>query len=170
MKIKGYACHYNKVNRNGEIVDEKSFAEFLNQRRTTGIKTPINYNHNDDLIIGAVENFYSDKSGLFIVADIYEDIDIVKKQVLPLINNGVIDRFSTEGFILREDIKRIDKNTYYAKNFDLTAVAVVNNPADLEAKFSTNKFNQNVTFFNAFPTIEQTIDNQIKTNRFYKIL
>lgn len=138
MKVKGYACHYNKPNANGQIVDEKSFEAVLKARKADGVNIPINYQHNSPVMIGKINNFYSDSEGLFIEGEIFDDMAIVKEFVSPLIKNGVIERFSTEGYIRKADMERRENNTYYARNFELTAVAVVNLPADKDAVMSYN--------------------------------
>lgn len=146
MIIKGYACHWNKANANGEIVIPESFDKVLQRAKENNLSIPINYNHQEGMILGRVLDFYKDQNGLYITAELNEDVDLVKNMVMPLIKDGTLDRFSTEGYIQKNDIQRVDKKTYIAKNFELTAVAIVPLPADLDAVFTQNS----VHCFNAF--------------------
>jgi HK97 family phage prohead protease len=139
MIVKGYACHWNVANGNGEIVLPTSFDESLEFYKSNDLKIPINYNHIENCILGHITNIYKDSIGLYIVAELNEDVDLVKNQVAPLIKDGTLDRFSTEGFISRQDIERVDNKTYIAKKFDLKAVAIVPLPADINAKLSINR-------------------------------
>lgn len=164
MIVKGYACHYNKPNLNRQIVDENSFVKALKERKESNLATPINYCHDSNDMIGKVLNFYSDSEGLFIEAELIDEMDTVKNKVLPLIKNGVIDSFSTEGYISKSDIEKRPNNAYYINNFDLTAIAVVNNPADRGAKFITN----GKTCFDAFETNEEV--NKPDKNRYIAII
>lgn len=163
MNIKGYACHFNKRNANGEIVTPDSFKQTLSYYKNHDIKVPINYNHNSDMIIGHVEHFYTANDGLYIDATLNEEVDTVKNFVLPLVKDGTLKCFSTEGYIKKSDIERVNHNTYIAHNFDLRAIAVVNLPADIDAQFVTNSFHDdNISVFNAFPDDESMVKNTIR--------
>lgn len=168
MNIRGYACHFNKRNSNGEIVNADSFTNTLKYYKDNGIKVPINYNHNSDMIIGHIERFYTATDGLYIDAVLNEDIDDVKNFVMPLVKDGTLSCFSTEGYIPRKDIERINDNTYLAKTFDLRAVAVVNLPADIEAKFVFNSNHDNMSCFNAYENNTETVKNTL--NKMYLIV
>lgn len=149
MIIKGYACHFNRRNSNGEIVTPSSFDVSLKYYSDNNLAVPINYNHISDMILGKVLRFVKDSSGLFIEADINDEVDSVKNFVKPLVKDGTLNRFSTEGVIKREDIEQVSKDTYIAKNFELRAIAIVPMPADIDAVFSTNS-KKGLHYFNAF--------------------
>jgi len=146
MIIKGYACHWNKANANGEIVTPESFDKVLARAKENNLSIPINYNHQEGLILGKILNFYKDSQGLFIEAELNDEVDLVKNMVAPLVKDGTLNRFSTEGYYQKNDKVRVDKNAYLLKNFELTAVAIVPLPADLDAVFSHN----NIHVFNAY--------------------
>lgn len=52
IRIAGYACHFNEVNGNGEIVTENSFRSFFEALQNGGQMPMLTYNHNSDLLIG----------------------------------------------------------------------------------------------------------------------
>ena len=164
MTIKGYACHWNKPNGNHEIVTPESFTKVL-QEVQEGKKIPINFNHNDDIILGSITNFYRDDVGLYIVANLNEEVSYVRDYVQPLIVDGTLDCFSTEGWIPRDMIYRNADNTYLAKEFNLTAVAIVTNPADTAARFTQNS--QNLHCFNGY---EEVTTEKRQVNKYLHIL
>lgn len=138
MRITGYACHFNKRNKNGEIVTAKSFEKSLQRHIDEDIVIPINYNHQSDVILGKVVEYRFANDGLIITAELNDDVDVVKNYVAPLVKDGTFNRFSTEGYISRDTIEKVSDDTYIANEFDLTAVAIVVNPADTDAYFIVN--------------------------------
>lgn len=170
MNIRGYICHFNRRNSNGEIVTADSFTDCLAYYKEHEIKIPINYNHQSDMIIGHIETVYTASDGLFVDAVLNEDVDTVRNFVLPLIKDGTLDRFSTEGYIMKDQIERIDKNTYLAKKFDLRAVAIVNLPADIEAKFVFNSANPDYSVFNSYDENKPLKQPENSLNRAYYIV
>lgn len=152
MKVEGYACHWNRRNANGEIVTPTSFDQSLEYYSTNNLAVPINFNHNENMILGKVTTFKKTDSGLYITADLNDEVDIVKNYVKPLVKDGTLNRFSTEGIINRKDTEKISDNTYIAKIFNLRAVAIVSNPADIDASFrSVNSINDSkIVYFDAF--------------------
>lgn len=145
MIIKGYACHWDKPNENKEIVRPESFDTTFENLKD-GVKIPVNWNHDDNIVLGHVENFVVDKVGLFITVELNEEVEYVSNFILPLIKGGTLDRFSTQGWIPKNKIYKNPDGTYLAGEFNLTAVAIVTNPADRDAKFSENSLN-NVHYF-----------------------
>lgn len=138
IKVDGYCCHYNKINLNNEMVDEKSFDAFFELYNANKLKPNLNYNHTEQLI-GGIDSITSMKDGLFMQAHINKDVAIVRDMIAPLIMSGDINSFSTEGWILNgyDGIVELNEgNAYYVKDFMLMGVAVVANPADWDAKFS----------------------------------
>lgn len=171
MDIRGYACHWHRANANRERVTMNSFDEAIRRNKENNIYTPINYNHNSDVILGHITNFYKDSEGLFITATLNDDIDVVKNYVKPLIIDGTLNRFSTEGYILNKDITKLDDGTYVAKNFDLRAVAIVPLPADIGAVFTYNSIkDESLHIFNAFDTPNEDVVKKVVKNRYLYIL
>ena len=80
-----------------------------------------------------------DDDGLFIEAEINENLPIVRDYIAPLIKEGEINRFSTEGHTRRTDH---GDGTFTSDEFFLTAVSIVPLPADMEAFFSWNAAHQ----------------------------
>lgn len=151
MIVSGYACHFNKRNDNGEIVLPTSFNKTLKYHEENNLSIPINFNHNENLLLGKVESYQIMPSGLFITASLNDEVDTVKNFVKPLVKDGTLNRFSTEGLIKYEDLERISNDTYIAKEYELKAVAIVAHPADLDAFFSFNSLHgQQLHYFNAF--------------------
>lgn len=143
LEIDGYCCHYNKVNLNGEMVNEASFKRFFEMQKEGKIKPALNYNHSDQLI-GGIDLLESRKEGLYMRAHLNKKIALVRDTIIPCMEAGDLNCLSTEGYIMNgwEDIEELDGNSYYVKNFLLTAVAVVSVPADYEAKFTFRNFLQ----------------------------
>lgn len=151
MKIEGYACHFNKRNANGEIVTPKSFDAAIKYFEENNLKIPVNFNHNESMILGHITHIEKRIDGLYITAELNDDVDMVKNYIKPLIKDGTFDRFSTEGYIDLDKYESISEDTYIAKAFDLRAVAIVPNPADIDAIFTANgKHQKSVMFFDAF--------------------
>ena len=151
MIVKGYACHFNQRNANGEIVTAQSFTDTLKYHSENKIAIPINYNHNADMILGHVTDYQLLPDGLFIVAELNDDVDTVKNFVAPLVKDGTLNRFSTEGLIKYADLERLSDDTYIAKVFELQAIAIVNNPADVGAVISYNgRRTEQTHFFDGF--------------------
>lgn len=143
LNIDGYCCHYNKVNLNGEMVNEASFKRFFEMQAEGKIKPSLNYNHSDQLI-GGIDSLESRNEGLYMRAHLNKKIAFVRDTVVPCIEAGDLNSLSTEGFILNgwQGVEELGENTYYVKDFVLTAVAVVSVPADYEAKFTFRNFLQ----------------------------
>lgn len=151
MIVKGYACHFNKRNGNGEIVLPTSFDEVIAFYKKNKLDIPINYFHNEDQILGHIIDIKKDSVGLYITAELNDEVDLVKNFVKPLIKDGTFNRFSTEGTINKKDIEKLSDGTYIAKKFNITAVAIVPLPADVDAIFTYNgKKNADKTYMNAF--------------------
>lgn len=150
MIVRGYACHFNKKNANGEIVLPTSFDEALEFYRNNNTFIPINYNHNEDMVLGHITDINKDEEGLYISAELNDDIDIVKNYIKPLIKDGTFNRFSTEGVINKKDIEKLSNGTYIAKHFNITAVAIVPHPADIDAIFTYNSNKNTISIFDGF--------------------
>lgn len=140
LNIEGVACHYNRANLNGEIVNAKSFDVFFGLYNDKKLTPALNWSHNSDIIIGGIDSLVSKKDGLHMQAHLNKNVAIVRDTLLPNILAGDIKSLSTEGWA--QNIRwNDDDDTYYVGDFILTAVAVVSTPADYEAEFSVrNKF------------------------------
>lgn len=146
VHIEGVACTFGDANLNNEIVDEKSFEKFFELYNQNKIKPKLNWEHRDDILVGGIDEIISDKTGLYITAHLLKDIAFVRDTLLPLIENKDINSFSTEGLLSYNDIYEREDGTYYCKNFLLTGVSIVANPACTEAKFTLKNFiNQYIT-------------------------
>lgn len=138
LTIAGYCCHFDKVNLNSEIVDEDSFKTFFSMYDEGKIAPKLNYNHDNQLIIGSIDEIISDKTGLYMTAHLNRGVKINDEMIIPNVLNKTLDQFSTEGFIKDgyNGIIEHEDGSYYVKNFILTMVAIVPTPADPDAKFS----------------------------------
>lgn len=142
INIKGYAAHFGRANRNKEIVKPGSFNRFFAYRqamREDGIEDviPVNFNHDPRKRVGVVSKFDVDDKGLIVEAALSESM-LERYGIADYVANGVIDSFSTEGYVDGNTAKLNSDGTYTANVFDLTAVAIVSNPADAEATFKRN--------------------------------
>lgn len=136
--IEGYAAHFGDANLNDERVDSSSFDTFFTMYGQGKIKPFINYNHQIDKQIGGVDSLVTDSTGLYITAHLNNALPFVKDWVIPNIEAGDLRSFSTEGFIGGgyDGIIEYEDGTYFVKDFILTAVAVVQTPADWKSEFS----------------------------------
>lgn len=141
LVINGMCAHYNVPNLNSEIVDESSFNYFFNLYNEGKIKPALNYNHTDT-IIGGIDVIESRKDGLWMQAHLNGNVAICRDMIIPSVLSGDLDSFSTEGYIHggTDGIVFNDDETYFVKDFLLTAVAVVPTPADYNAKFSIKNY------------------------------
>ena len=143
--VAGYACHYHTPNLNNEIVDANSFSKFFEMRNAGQISTKLNYQHNMENLIGAVDEITSLSDGLYITAHLNKGVKLCDETLIPNIVCGDLNSFSTEGFVLDgyDGIVENKDGTYYVKDFILTGVALVTTPADYNAKFSIKNYMQN---------------------------
>lgn len=141
LKIEGIAAHYNKPNLNSEIVDANSFNMFFNMYKSKELEPVVNYEHSDT-VIGDVTKIVSKKDGLWISARLNNGVKIVNEMLAPNILAGTLKKFSTEGMIYGglDGIVVNEDDTYYVKNFLLTAVSIVRTPADPNAAFSVKNY------------------------------
>lgn len=155
INIIGYCCHYNTVNLNQERVDANSFRTFFDMKDKNQIRPLVNYNHDSNYIIGGIDELTSDNTGLLMKAHINRGVKICDDMIIPNILSGTLTDLSTEGYILNgyNGIVEYEDNTYYVKDFILTAVAVTPNGADYQAKF---------TLANYIREYKQYKENQIK--------
>lgn len=133
--VEGYAAHFNKVNGNGEIVDENSFTKFFEELKAGGLMPAFNWQHNSDRIIGGWDSITADAEGLKVVGHLNTESKFVRDEVLPLLKAGDVASLSTEGFSWFEDWEEREDG-FYIKNFSLTAIALVALPADFGARVS----------------------------------
>lgn len=144
LEIEGYCCHFNKINLNNEMVDERSFDCFFNLYNQNKLKPCLNYNHTDTTI-GGIDLIENVGDGLFMKAHVNKDVAICRDMLIPNILSNDINSLSTEGFILGgyDGIVELDGGGYYCKDFMLMGVAIVNCPADFEATFSVANYMKN---------------------------
>lgn len=134
--IKGYACHFNTVNLNGEMVTPESFDKFGEILANSEKMPVLNYGHTMQ-VIGQWDHIYCDEKGLVAEGHLVNDIAFVRDNILPMIEDGMIYSLSTEGYVMFDDIEWFDDH-YVAKNFELTAIALVELPADMDATVMVN--------------------------------
>lgn len=136
--IEGRATRFNNTNLNHQVVDKNSFNSFFKLWNEGTASVQMNYEHTYDKIIGGVDEIEAKEDGLYVKAHLNREIPFVSEWLLPNIKNHDITGLSTEGYVLNgpDGISWIDKNTYYVKDFILSALAVTTHPADVEAKFS----------------------------------
>lgn len=132
MTVEGYACHYNKVNHNYEIVTAECFTDWLAAMDKDGLKPVFTFNHNADCIIGGWDEFTSDDTGLFAKGHINTDVAFVRDNLLPLIEGGDLSHLSTEGWA--DGYWDEKRDAFVCSQFMLTAISLVALPADFSAK------------------------------------
>ena len=140
LRIDGTAAHFNSPNLNGEIVDAHSFDAFFGMYESGQIKPALNYNHDPNMLVGGVDKVYIQDDTLRCSAHLNKDIAFCRDTLIPMVMSGDVRSYSTEGYLSYDDIIQRDKNTYYAANFLLTAVAIVTTPADYKSEFTIRNF------------------------------
>lgn len=140
LRIEGLGCHFGKPNLNGEIVDSSSFNDFFTMYNNGQLNPLLNYQHDQNQVIGTIDEITTTNEGLFFRASINKDVEICRTNLVPNIKNGVIRSFSTEGIIKNgyDGIEQRENNTYFVRSFLLTGLAVVNLPADPKATFTVS--------------------------------
>lgn len=159
MFLEGYACHFDKANLNSQIVNAKSFNTYFDLLKKNAIsKAIMNWEHNLDKQIGAIDTITTDEDGLFIEAHLNTEIPFVADWLVPNIKANDLTGLSTEGYVYGglNGIIMNEDGSYYVKDMILTAVALTNNPADVEARFSlANAVN------------EWNLENAVKKSKWY---
>lgn len=142
LAIEGYCCHFNKTNLNSERVDEHSFDTFFDMYVNNKLSPKLNWNHDNNLIIGSIDDLTAMKEGLYMKARINKDVAICRDMIIPNVLNHTLDSLSTEGYILGgyDGIVENSDGSYYVKDFCLTMVAITPTPADWDAKFTLSNF------------------------------
>ena len=146
LEIEGYCCHWNKKNLNGEIVMKESFDTFFAAYSKGTIRPVLNHEHDNSRVIGGIDELDRDDTGLYIIAHLNKTIPYVNEWLVPNIVAGDIKNLSTEGFPVGgiNSIKINEDKSYTVLDFMLTAVAIVNHPADTIADFSVRNYMQGV--------------------------
>lgn len=159
MFLEGYACHYNKTNLNSQVVNAKSFNTYFDLLSKNTISRAImNWEHDMNKQIGAIDNITSDDDGLFIEAHLNTEIPFVNEWLVPNIKANDLSGLSTEGYVYGgiNGIIMNEDGSYYVKDMILTAVALTNNPADVDARFSL-----------ANAVKEWNLEKEIKKSKWY---
>lgn len=139
MFIEGYAAHWDKKNLNEQIVNADSFNKYFDLLNSNQIsKAILNYEHNPEKQLGAIDEVKIEDEGLFINAHLNTEIPFVSDWLVPNIKANDLTGLSTEGFVYGgiDGIVVNNDGSFYIKDMILTAVALTNNPADVEARFS----------------------------------
>lgn len=167
LEIEGYACHWNRKNLNGEIVMKESFDTFFSAYSKGTIKPVLNHEHNNDKVIGGIDKLDRDDTGLYIIAHLNKNIPYVNDWLVPNIVAGDIKNLSTEGFPVGgyNSIRINEDKSYTVLDFMLTAVAIVNHPADVIADFSVRNYLQSM------PTDdEEEVKEEIKKSKWFLMM
>lgn len=145
IHIKGYGCHFNVVNKNGEMVNEESFKDFFDELDAGGLMPVLNYQHMPDKIIGCWDKITSDEKGLWCEGRIFKDVKFVQDTIVPLMDGGALNSLSTEGFVPWEDEEIVhtdsdpekDEPYFFSHKFILLGISLVALPADFDARVSS---------------------------------
>lgn len=138
IHVKGYGCHFNTINKNGEMVTAESFRPFFKELEE-GRHMPIfNYQHDQQKVIGCWEKITADETGLWCEGIIGRDVQLVKETIEPLMDMGALDSLSTEGWADCELRTDEDGNEYlFCTRFDLCGISLVALPADFDARIES---------------------------------
>lgn len=157
VNIEGYAAHFNQANLNREIVNADSFNDFFELYNNGKLKPRLNYEHTEQLL-GGIDSLEIKDNGLYMTAHLNKGVKMVSDTLLPLIESGDLNSFSTEGYINWNDIVENEDGSYFVKSFMLTGVSIVSCPADPDAKFSLN------SFINEYIESKKDTENEIVKN------
>ena len=156
IDIAGTACHWYKENLNHEIVTDTSFDAFLGLYNNGKLSVVVNYEHNNDQIIGGIDKVNKESDGLWVEGHINTNIPYVRDWLLPLIEAKDLKSLSTEGFVLNgyNGIIEREDGSHIVKDMILTAVAVTSHPADWDAEFSVRNY---IEEYKALKTPEEEV-------------
>ena len=140
LRIEGTAAHFGIPNLNGEIVESSSFNNFFELYNDGKLKPALNFNHDSTNLIGGIDDIFIKDNALCCSAHLNYEIAFCKDTLIPMVQSGDIKSFSTEGFIDYNDIEEREDGNYFAKNFLLTAIAVVSLPADYKSAFTIKNY------------------------------
>lgn len=132
QKIAGYACKWNETNANGWNIAPTAFDESLKAFKEQGLKPRLDYEHDFYNIIGGIDSLEVDDYGLKIEAHLNTKDPFVRDKVIPLMELGDANFFSTE-FFMEEGGWNEDVNGYRVGKAVLVGVGVVGLPADAGA-------------------------------------
>lgn len=133
QRIAGYVCRWNETNANGWNIQPGAFDKSLAAFREQGLKPRLDYEHDFSAVIGGIDSLESDDKGLRIEAHLNTGVALVRDTVLPLMQGGDLNFFSSE-FI--DDEAEWDEKTQcvIVRAATLVGVAVVSLPADSGAE------------------------------------
>lgn len=133
QRIAGYVCKWNETNANGWNIQPGAFDKSLAAFREQGLKPRLDYEHDFSAVIGGIDSLESDDKGLRIEAHLNTGVALVRDTVLPLMQGGDLNFFSSE-FI--DDEAEWDEKTQcvIVRAATLVGVAVVSLPADSGAE------------------------------------
>ena len=140
LRIEGTAAHFDTPNLNGEIVNASSFDNFFLLYNEQKLNPALNYNHDSTMLIGGIDNIFIKDNALCCSAHLNADIAFCKDTLIPMVESGDIKSFSTEGYVGYNDIEEREDGNYFAKNFLLTAIAIVSVPADYKSAFTIKNY------------------------------
>jgi HK97 family phage prohead protease/HK97 family phage major capsid protein len=133
QRITGYVCKWNETNANGWNIRPGAFDKSLAAFREQGLKPRLDYEHDFSAVIGGIDSLESDDKGLRIEAHLNTGVALVRDTVLPLMQGGDLNFFSSE-FIADEAEWDEKTQGVIVSAATLVGVAVVSLPADAGAE------------------------------------
>lgn len=133
QRIAGYVCRWNETNANGWNIRPGAFDKSLAAFREQGLKPRLDYEHDFSAVIGGIDSLESDDKGLRIEAHLNTGVALVRDTVLPLMQSGDLNFFSSE-FIADEAEWDEKTQCVIVSAATLLGVAVVSLPADAGAE------------------------------------
>lgn len=133
QRIAGYVCRWNETNANGWNIQPGAFDKSLAAFREQGLKPRLDYEHDFSAVIGGIDSLESDDKGLRIEAHLNTGVALVRDTVLPLMQGGDLNFFSSE-FVADEAEWDEETQGVIVSAATLVGVAVVSLPADAGAE------------------------------------
>ena len=137
-QIEGYASVFNKLDLNGDIIEQNAFTKSI-EEFSHGKKPKLLWQHDVNEPIGIIDDLWADDHGLFIRAHLLMDLPKAKEIYL-LLKNKALDGFSI-GYRIRNHF--IKNNQKHLTDIELLEVSIVTFPACESATIDAVKFDQN---------------------------
>lgn len=142
LNIEGYAAHFGLKNLNNEYCFKESFKSFFEMYESGKMKPVLNYEHDNSKQIGSIDDVTADNTGLYVKAHINKNIPWCRDWLIPNIEMGDIKSYSTEMVVIggKNGIRINEDGSYVVLDGLLTAVAVVQHPADWQSEFTIKNY------------------------------
>lgn len=138
--ISGYFSTYDRIpDSYGDVIAPGAFTDTIKAREESGHPFPICWNHNLDLIIGAVDRFADDEHGPHFEGHFFDTP--VAQEKRELVKSGVVYQFSFAYDIVESGLVTLDDGTKAneLRKLNLYEISIVPIPANPRAEVTSIK-------------------------------